>query len=171
MSHKFPLGTARLKVFSVNDSSRTNILRPPDIVKGQSIALLMMVDIVLSLRVTLLTALFLKDFPWRRFILIGDSGEKDPQLYGSICRRFPDQVLRVFIRDVTTPSIKAKYAALAVKKGGVGLESLVKQRDSELLQFSVRMKTAFSNVDREKWSLFTKPEDLLTCDIVNMYIN
>jgi hypothetical protein len=43
----------------------------------------------------------LQRFPGRHFILIGDSGERDPEIYGEMTRRFPDQVLRIFIRDVT----------------------------------------------------------------------
>ncbi len=40
-------------------------------------------------------------FPKRRFILIGDSGEKDPEVYREIQRRFPAQVQEIMIRDVT----------------------------------------------------------------------
>ena len=34
------------------------------------------------------------------FVLIGDSGEKDPQIYADIVREYPDRVLAVFIREV-----------------------------------------------------------------------
>jgi len=40
-------------------------------------------------------------FPDRRFILIGDSGEKDPEVYREIRRRFPGQVQEIMIRDCT----------------------------------------------------------------------
>ncbi len=40
-------------------------------------------------------------FPQRRFILVGDSGERDPEVYGTVASRHPEQVLRVYIRDVT----------------------------------------------------------------------
>jgi phosphatidate phosphatase APP1 len=42
----------------------------------------------------------LRRFPERRFILIGDSGEKDPEVYRKIRDRFRDQVLEIRIRDV-----------------------------------------------------------------------
>ena len=45
----------------------------------------------------------LKDFPNRRFILVGDSGEGDLEAYIDIARRFPSQVLAIYIRDVTLP--------------------------------------------------------------------
>jgi hypothetical protein len=38
-------------------------------------------------------------FPERRFILIGDSGEKDPEVYREIKQRFPAQVQEIMIRD------------------------------------------------------------------------
>lgn len=43
----------------------------------------------------------LKQFPQRQFILVGDSGELDPEIYGELARKSPEQVQRIFIRDVT----------------------------------------------------------------------
>ena len=42
----------------------------------------------------------LADFPRRRFLLVGDSGEQDPEIYGAIARKHPEQVERIFIRNV-----------------------------------------------------------------------
>lgn len=42
----------------------------------------------------------LRDFPSRRFTLVGDSGELDPEVYGQIARSFGDQVERILIRRV-----------------------------------------------------------------------
>ncbi len=39
-------------------------------------------------------------FPGRKFILVGDSGEKDPEVYAEIRKRFPGQVREIIIRDV-----------------------------------------------------------------------
>ena len=39
-------------------------------------------------------------FPARKFILIGDSGEKDPEVYRRIRELFPDKVQEIRIRDV-----------------------------------------------------------------------
>lgn len=41
-----------------------------------------------------------RHFPEREFILVGDSGERDPEVYREISRRFPDQVVEIIIRDV-----------------------------------------------------------------------
>ncbi len=41
----------------------------------------------------------LQRFPHRRFILIGDSGEQDGEVYAALARKFPQQVLGIYIRD------------------------------------------------------------------------
>ncbi len=38
--------------------------------------------------------------PGLRFVLLGDSGEKDPEVYSDIVRSHPDRVLAVYIREV-----------------------------------------------------------------------
>jgi hypothetical protein len=42
----------------------------------------------------------MKHFPGRQFILVGDSGERDPEVYSEIRNKFPDQVAQIIIRDV-----------------------------------------------------------------------
>lgn len=48
----------------------------------------------------------LRDFPDRRFILVGDSGEADLEVYTDIVLANPGRILGIFIRDVTTPNPK-----------------------------------------------------------------
>jgi phosphatidate phosphatase APP1 len=43
----------------------------------------------------------MRDFPGRRFTLVGDSGERDPEVYAAVARRRPEQVTGVFIRRVS----------------------------------------------------------------------
>ncbi|NUP06923.1 MAG: DUF2183 domain-containing protein [Polyangiaceae bacterium] len=40
-------------------------------------------------------------FPKRRVVLVGDSGEKDPEVYGLVARQRASQIARIYIRDVT----------------------------------------------------------------------
>jgi len=40
-------------------------------------------------------------FPSRKFLLIGDSGEKDPEVYSQILSNFPENIVGIWIRDVT----------------------------------------------------------------------
>ncbi|KAF7617964.1 putative actin cytoskeleton organization protein App1 [Aspergillus flavus] len=48
----------------------------------------------------------LRDFPTRRFILVGDSGEADLEVYTDIALANPGRILGIFIRDVTTSDHK-----------------------------------------------------------------
>jgi len=43
----------------------------------------------------------LVDFPRRQFVLIGDSGEKDASIYADLYRRYPDQIAKILIRQVS----------------------------------------------------------------------
>ncbi len=40
------------------------------------------------------------DFPSLRFVLIGDSGEKDADIYHSVAKRHPDRIAAIIIRNV-----------------------------------------------------------------------
>lgn len=51
----------------------------------------------------------MRDFPERRFILIGDSGEADLEVYTDVVMDHPNRVIGVFIRDVTTPPSKGFF--------------------------------------------------------------
>ncbi|KAK3699203.1 hypothetical protein LTR37_016564 [Vermiconidia calcicola] len=50
----------------------------------------------------------LGDFPDRKFILVGDSGEADLEVYTDVALDHPGRVLGIFIRDVTSP-VKTGY--------------------------------------------------------------
>ncbi|KAK2041441.1 actin patch protein 1 [Colletotrichum somersetense] len=43
------------------------------------------------------------DFPERRFLLVGDSGEADLEVYTELVEAHPGRIIAIFIRDVTTP--------------------------------------------------------------------
>ena len=45
----------------------------------------------------------LQTFPQRQFILVGDSGEIDPEIYGAMARKFPQQVAGIYIRQINGP--------------------------------------------------------------------
>lgn len=78
----------------------------------------------------------LRTFPDRKFVMVGDSGEKDPETYGVMARKFPDQVVKIFIRDL----------------GGK------KSTDH-------RYTKAFKRVPDEKWQRFTCPSQLQEYDL------
>jgi hypothetical protein len=55
-------------------------------------------------------------FPRREFILIGDSGEKDPEVFREIREKFPSRVRRILIRMVTDDAADdpARYAGMTL---------------------------------------------------------
>ncbi len=50
-------------------------------------------------------------YPQRRFVLIGDAGEQDPEIYSSLMRDCPDQIAHVFIRSVRGRAVDAQRIA------------------------------------------------------------
>jgi phosphatidate phosphatase APP1 len=113
----FPSATFHLKRFRLKDSSFWDLFAESLATKPPVIESL------------------LQAFPQRRFLLIGDSGEQDPEVYGLIARRFPRQIIKVYIRDVTG-----------------------ERADSP------RYEQAFHEVPAERWQIFTDPAVLMLPD-------
>jgi hypothetical protein len=73
----------------------------------------------------------LERYPNRAFILVGDSGEQDPEVYAALLREYPDQVSKAYIRNVTQAAPDdARFAAL------------------------------FAGIDPDRWQLFVDPGQL-----------
>lgn len=112
-TYGFPHGTFALKEFRWKSRSFLSLFAHPEKYKPGVIEPL------------------LKQFPKRRFILIGDSGERDPEIYGALARKFPEQIERIYIRDVTNePADAERYAK------------------------------AFRDVPRGCWQLFREPREI-----------
>ncbi len=62
-------------------------------------------------------------YPERRFILIGDSGEQDPEIYAQVARDHPGRVTTIFIRAVRGEKIgDERFQSLRKGLQGVRLE-------------------------------------------------
>jgi len=72
----------------------------------------------------------LEHFPNRDFVLIGDSGEKDPEIYSRLARQFP-QVRSVLIRDM-----------------------------SERPMTQARRQRTFKRLENSRWDLYTQADEL-----------
>jgi len=112
-SNGFPGGTFELKAFRWKSRKFFSLFASPEKYKPGVIEPL------------------LKQFPQRKFILIGDSGERDPEIYGTLARKFPEQITQVYIRDVTDETAA-----------------------------SARYQNAFRAVPRSKWQIFRQPTEL-----------
>ncbi len=116
----FPRGSFHLKTFRLKDRSFYSLF------SGASEAMkLAAIEQILH------------RYPERIFILVGDGGEKDPELYGELARRYPQQIAHIFIRNIT------------------------RQNESDK-----RYRSAFAGVPSTTWSLFfDRPDKLLDYDV------
>lgn len=63
----------------------------------------------------------LRCFPKRKFVLVGDSGEQDPEIYAAVIREHPEQVSHVYIRRVAGDGRKDVRARPCwARRGAVG---------------------------------------------------
>src|SRR5262249_24390507 len=109
----FPAGTFHLKTVRWKDKSVLSLLASPERFKHGEIEPI------------------LRTFPRRRFILVGDSGEEDPEIYGELARHFPEQIPRILIRDVTgEPAGCQRYQA------------------------------CFNGLGSERWQVFQRPTEI-----------
>ncbi|MEA1951128.1 MAG: phosphatase domain-containing protein [Planctomycetota bacterium] len=98
----FPAGSFALKNFRLKDPSSLGLLQSQESHKLVAIESIM------------------KAFPRHRFILIGDSGEQDPEIYATVARKHPRQVAAICIRNVTAAKADdARFKAVRKGLGGV----------------------------------------------------
>ncbi|GAP88924.1 putative actin patch protein [Rosellinia necatrix] len=60
----------------------------------------------------------MSDFPERKFLLVGDSGEADLEVYTELAIANPGRIKGIFIRDVTTPERPGYFDAAYDFRGG-----------------------------------------------------
>lgn len=77
-----PSGSLHLKLFRLKDS--TPLGRLPSRKRSKRSTIERIMD----------------EFPGRRFLLVGDSGERDPEVYAAVAKRRADQVAGIAIRQV-----------------------------------------------------------------------
>ena len=60
-----------------------------------------------------------KRMPYRHFVLVGDSGEKDPEMYAKIASKYPKQIVRICIRQIDANPIDAPRLHKIYKRYGM----------------------------------------------------
>lgn len=108
-----PLSSLALKQIRLKDRTALNITKPGRETKPPQIAAI------------------LATYPNRRFILIGDSGEDDPEVYAEALRQHPQQIARIYIRNVTSA-----------------------RRDD------TRFAKTFTDIEAARWVLFNDPGEI-----------
>lgn len=112
-TNDFPQGSWHMKLWRTKDRTFRALFQDPEKYKVETIAPL------------------LERFSGRQFVLVGDSGERDPEAYAALARKFPAQVKAIFIRDVTGQGADAE-----------------------------RYQTNFSGLPRDLWRVFKEPSEI-----------
>ena len=73
-------------------------------------------------------------FPDQKFLLMGDSGQHDPEIYQEVIRRHPTQILACTIRDVTTARRDSQVAQIAAEVNKSGSEMIFAEHSSQILE-------------------------------------
>ncbi len=110
---KYPVSSVHLKQIRLKDATVFDIFKGPEVSKPPVITSLV------------------QRWPKRRFVLIGDSGERDPEIYGAVARQFPGRIARILIR-----------------------------RAPGDLSGSDRFASAFNGLGRELWQVFDVPSEV-----------
>ena len=112
-TNNFPSGSWHMKQWRLKDRTFRSLFENPEIYKKETISPL------------------LRQFPQRHFVLVGDSGERDPEAYAALAREFPAQIKAIFIRDVTGQGADAE-----------------------------RYLTNFTGLPRDLWRVFKEPSEI-----------
>lgn len=64
-------------------------------------------------------------YPYKEFILIGDSGQKDPEIYLQVARNYPGRVKTIYIRDVSRDERKQEVLNLVKQFNRLGTEMVL----------------------------------------------
>ncbi|HIH98201.1 MAG TPA: App1 family protein [Thermoplasmata archaeon] len=110
MEENYPAGTVSLRNFRLKDSSILKFLKSSENYKTAQIRNI------------------IQRYPKHQFILIGDSGEHDPEVYAAIYEQFPTAIKSIQIRAVTNSDLSDQ-----------------------------RFNATFKEVPKRIWKLFSEP--------------
>lgn len=79
---------------------------------------------------SLLIREILDAYPWMKFILVGDSGQEDPEIYAKIVAEYPGRVLAIYIRDVSRSVGRSESIALLAEQVAVAKSTLILAPDT-----------------------------------------
>lgn len=114
MANAFPSGSMHLKWFRLRDElfKRWQLLRRKS--KGGVIRTL------------------IRRLPQRSFVLVGDSGERDPEIYAKLASKFPRQVARICIRQIEANPLDSERLNKLYRRYGMTVPIQVFSSPSQL---------------------------------------
>lgn len=78
-------------------------------------------------------------YPQMPFVLIGDSGQHDPEIYAQIVQDYPGRVAAIYIRHVSSPARGAQIRELARRVQVLGVDMLLTDKTIEAARHAVRI--------------------------------
>lgn len=89
-----------------------------------------------------------------QFVLIGDSGQKDPEIYRELVASHPGRISAIYIRDVTTPQRDREVRAVADEVAAMGVPMILVADTVGAAEHAVEhgliSKAALPRIRREK---------------------
>ncbi|MCB0060494.1 MAG: DUF2183 domain-containing protein [Caldilineaceae bacterium] len=67
----------------------------------------------------------IRSYPDLNFILIGDSGQDDPEIYVDVLQQFPERICAIYIRDVSTAARKTAVETLIAQANQLDVDMLL----------------------------------------------
>ena len=61
-------------------------------------------------------------YPRLQFVLVGDTGESDPEIYSEMARRFPGKVPLIFLRTLSNRGSRFDWSEMRARLAGIGTE-------------------------------------------------
>lgn len=87
----FPQGTFHLRNVRKNPLSLNTWRDLEDIISAENVTINHKIEHITQI---------MQDFPKRDFILVGDSGQHDPDIFREVREMYPEQIREIFIRDI-----------------------------------------------------------------------
>jgi len=101
----------------------------------------------------------------QKFLLVGDSGQRDASLYSQIAKDYPDRILSIYIRDVGKKK-KAKKVNKIVESSGHELDLVLVKDSFEAAQHALEnnyiSESGFKKVAMEFESQKNKPNNFVS---------
>ena len=112
LKEKFPESIYAMKYFRIKDSDFFNLFEKPEVYKTQTIEP------------------FLQEWKTVKFILVGDSGEKDPEAYAKLALKYPERITKIYIRKAYEENL------------------------------DTRIDSVFKNISPDKYLFFQNPDEI-----------
>jgi phosphatidate phosphatase APP1 len=82
-------------------------------------------------------------YPHLKFVLIGDSGQEDPNIYKEVVSKFPDRILAVYIRDVQLKD--REKIAMDISKSIEKIEMVIVDNTIEAAKHAAKIGLIFND--------------------------